>query len=117
MCAAKLLAQFVDEFDRHGREIIDEIERVLDLVSDTGGQLTERGELLRLDQTVLRSPQVLQRLRQLARASFYAFKQPYILDRDCGLVGKRRDQFDLLVGKRPHLVTCQRQNADRSPLA
>ena len=34
--AAKRLPQFVDEFDRDGREIVDEIERVLDLVRDTG---------------------------------------------------------------------------------
>ena len=42
----KGLPQFVNEFDRDPREIIDEIERVLDLVRDAGGQLAKRGELL-----------------------------------------------------------------------
>ena len=31
--------QFIDQFGRDTREIVDEIERVLDLVGDTGGQL------------------------------------------------------------------------------
>ena len=54
--SAKSFPQFVDQFDRDTREIVDEIERVLDLVGDTGGQLTERGQLLGLDQAVLRGP-------------------------------------------------------------
>ena len=117
MRPAQRLPQFVNEFDRDRREIVDEVERIFHLVRDAGSQLTKRCQLLGLNQTVLCSPQVLQRLRQFASASFYAFKQPYILDGDCGLVGKRPNQFDLLVGKRSHLVTCQRQNADRNPLA
>ena len=55
--------QLVDQLARDGREIVDEIERVLDLVRDAGSELTERGELLRLDQPVLRGAQILQRLR------------------------------------------------------
>ena len=54
------ILQFINQFARDRREIIDEIERVLDLVRDTGGELTERGELLRLDQAVLRVAQVFQ---------------------------------------------------------
>ena len=50
---AKRLPQFVNEFDRNRREIVDEIERVLDLVGDTGGELTKRGEFLRLNKAVL----------------------------------------------------------------
>ena len=61
MRASKRLPQFVDEFDRDRREIVDEIERVLDFVRDTGGQLAERGKLLRLDKAILRGPQILQR--------------------------------------------------------
>ena len=45
--ACKRLPQFVDEFDRDRREIVDEIERVLDLVGDAGGELPERGEAAR----------------------------------------------------------------------
>ena len=64
--ASKGLPQFVDEFDRDGGEIVDEIERVLDLVRDAGGQLPERGKLLRLDKAVLGSSQILQRSCQFA---------------------------------------------------
>ena len=39
--SAKGFPQFVDQFGRDTREIVDEIERVLDLVRDPGGQLTE----------------------------------------------------------------------------
>ena len=35
--AAKRFPQFVDEFDTDGREIVDEVERVLDFVRNTGG--------------------------------------------------------------------------------
>ena len=35
--SGKRLPQFVDQLNRDRREIIDEIERVLDLVGDTGG--------------------------------------------------------------------------------
>ena len=61
--SGKRLPQFVNEFDRDRREIVDEIERVLDLVRDAGGELTKRGELLRLHEAVLGGAQVLQRLR------------------------------------------------------
>ena len=88
--SGKRLPQFVNKLDRDGREVVDEIERVLDLVRDAGGQLPERGELLRLHQAVLRGAQLLQRLRQFARAGLDVFKQPHILDRDRGLVGKGR---------------------------
>ena len=64
---------------------------------DPGGQLAERGELLRLDEAVLRGPQVLYRSRQFARAGFDAFEQPYVLNGDHRLVGKSRHQFDLLA--------------------
>jgi len=39
--SGKPLPQFVNELDRNRREIIDEIKWILDLVRDTGGQLTE----------------------------------------------------------------------------
>ena len=89
--SVKRLPQFVDQFGRDSREIVDEIERVLDLVRDAGGELTERGKLLRLHQAILRGAQVLQRLRQLARARFHAFEQPHVLDCDCRLIRERGD--------------------------
>ena len=48
------LLQLVEQFDRQAGEVVDEIERVLDLVGDAGGQLAERGHLLGLDQVGLR---------------------------------------------------------------
>src|SRR5262249_27662164 len=54
------LAQFVDQFSRDSREIVDKVERVLDFVSDTGGELTKRSKLLCLDKAILRGPQILQ---------------------------------------------------------
>ena len=50
-----------DQLARQRREIVDEIERVLDFVRDAGGELAERGELLRLDEAVLRLAQVVER--------------------------------------------------------
>src|SRR5215470_17875723 len=37
--------QFVEQLDREVGEIVDEIERVLDLVGDAGGQLAQRRHL------------------------------------------------------------------------
>ena len=52
------LLQLVEQFDRQPGEVVDEVQRVLDLVGDPGGQLAERGHLLGLDQTGLRRLQV-----------------------------------------------------------
>ncbi len=35
------LLQFVQQFDREAGEVVDEVERVLDLVGDAGGELAE----------------------------------------------------------------------------
>ena len=58
--AVECLAQLVNELNRDAGEIVDEIERVLDLVGDPGGQLAQGGELLGLDQAVLRDTQLLE---------------------------------------------------------
>src|SRR5215468_5003849 len=42
----------------------------------------------------------LARLRQLAALVLDFIEQPYILDRDCRLVGERLDERDLLVSER-----------------
>ena len=49
--------QLIEEFGGDPREIIDEVKRILDLMRDAGGELTERGELLCLDQPILCGPQ------------------------------------------------------------
>ena len=62
------VVQFVDQFRRQRREIVDEIERVLDLMGDAGGELAERSQLLGLHQAVLRGAQIVERQRQLLGA-------------------------------------------------
>ena len=79
---------------------------------DTGGQLPERSELLRLDQAVLRGSQIIKRLRQFAGALLLGLKKPHIFDRDHGLVGEQLDQLDLLLSKWPNVLALQSYNAD-----
>jgi hypothetical protein len=54
------LLQLIEQFDREVREVVDEIERVLDLVGDPGGQLAQGRHLLRMQQARLRRLQVVQ---------------------------------------------------------
>src|SRR5215468_4347338 len=56
---AESFLKFVDQFSRYTREIVDEVERVLDLMGDAGGELAERSQLLCLDKAILSSPQVV----------------------------------------------------------
>ena len=58
--SAQRFPQLIDQFGGDTGEVVDEIERVLDLVGDPGGQLAERSQLLRLDKAILRGAQVLQ---------------------------------------------------------
>ena len=58
---AQDVLQLIDQFGGDPRKIVDEIERVLDLMRDACGQLAERRQLLGLDKAVLSSAQVLQR--------------------------------------------------------
>src|SRR3954471_20634038 len=60
---SKGLLQFIDQVDGNIREIVDEVEWILDLVRDTRCQLAQRGKLLGLDQSVLRSAQLIKRVR------------------------------------------------------
>src|SRR5262245_43148596 len=71
---SKRLPQFINQFNRNAREIIDEIERILDLVRNASGELAERGELLGLNQTILCGAQVRQRFRQFARTGLDALE-------------------------------------------
>ena len=49
----RCLLQFVQQLDREPREIIDEVERVLDLVGNAGGQLAECRHLLGMQEAGL----------------------------------------------------------------
>ena len=89
------LLQLVEQFDREPGEIVDEIERVLDLVGDAGGQLAQRGHLLGLDQPVLGAAQISEcglgggaRAARFFAAGHQFLKEPRILDREHGLPGE-----------------------------
>ena len=84
---------------------------------DAGGELTERGELLRLDEAVLRGAEVLQRLRQFARTGLNAFEQAHVLDCNRGLVSERRCQLNLFIGEWAHFRARQTQHAGWDTLA
>ena len=58
--ARRGILQLVQQFDREAGEVVDEIERVFDLVRDAGGHLAERRHLLRMDQARLRDLQLAQ---------------------------------------------------------
>ena len=111
------IVQFIGQFRRKRREIIDEIERVLDLVGDAGGELTEGGEFLGLHQAVLRGAQFVQRGRQLPGACLYLIEQPYILDRDHRLVGEGLEQLDVFFGKSAGLLARHADYPDRRSVA
>src|SRR5437868_10653594 len=59
--------QLVEKLDREPSEIVDEVERILDLVRNAGGQLPERRLLLRVNEARLRGAQLAQgRFRRVA---------------------------------------------------
>ncbi len=49
--------KIINQFGGYRREIIYEVERILDLMRNPGGQLPERSEFLGLHQAVLRGSQ------------------------------------------------------------
>src|SRR5262249_6305481 len=108
--------QFFNQFDRNRRKIVNEIERILDLVRDPGRKLAERGKFLSLNEPILCCAQFFQRPAQFAGSFFHTFKQANVLDRDRGLVGESGDQFDLLISEGINFVTRQRKDADRDAL-
>ena len=61
---------------------------------DARGELAERGELLGLNQAVLRGPQLLQRLCQFTRTRFNVFEQAGILNREHRLCRERLKQIN-----------------------
>ena len=75
---------------------------------DTGGQLAERGELLRLDQAVLRSPQI----PNSQRTGFNIFEQARVLDRQHRLRRERLDQVDGILREGARRAAADHQQAD-----
>src|SRR5262249_15777363 len=86
---------------QHVGEPDDGIERRAQLVADAGDKL-------RL---------VLARLVELAVLVLNLVEQPHVLNRNRGLVGKRLDKRDLLLGEWAHLRAHQSQDADRRAFA
>src|SRR6202171_5636033 len=60
---------------------------------------------------------VRQCLREVAGLGLNFVEQPDVLDRDHGLVGERRGQIDMPLGKRPNPLTGYQQQTDRDVLA
>jgi len=60
-CRRCCLFQLIQKLDREICKVVDEIERVLDLVGDAGSQLAECCHLLGMQQARLRRLQVAQR--------------------------------------------------------
>ena len=77
---SRSLLQLVEELDRQRREIVDEVQRVLDFMRDPGGQLTKRGQLLGLDQPLLRGFQLIERVCKLTGTGFDILKSRRILN-------------------------------------
>ena len=111
---ADRILQLIDELDRKRGEVVDEVQRVLDLVRDAGGQLAKRGELLGLDQPLLRGSELLQRFRQFPGSRLDILEQAGVLDRDDGLSGKSLEEIDRRVRKRARLLAAHHQRADDS---
>ena len=61
---AEVGLEVLGELDREPGEVVDEVERVLDLVRDAGGELPQRGQLFRLHELVLRLAELGQRRLQ-----------------------------------------------------
>src|SRR5260370_30100157 len=84
-----------------GRVAVDAVEDQLG-VAENGVErraqlVTHIGKKLRL---------VLARLRELPALVLDLAEQPHVLDGDCRLVGKGRDQIDLFVGEWSHSGGC-----------
>jgi hypothetical protein len=73
-CRRRRLLQLVEQLDREVGKIVDEIQEVLDLVGDPGGQLPKSSHLLRVEQARLRHLQIAQsRFGRVARGADLRF--------------------------------------------
>ena len=109
--------EFIGQFGRKCGEIIDEIERVLDLVRDPGGELAERSEFFRLHQAILRGAKVVERGGELPGSLLHLVEQADIADRDHGLVGEGLQQLDMVGRECPRLPAGNADDADRGSIA
>src|SRR5262249_20512181 len=94
------------------REIVDEVEWVLDLVRDPRGKLAERGQLFGLDQTVLGRTKVVERLAEVVSTLAQLAEQTCVLDSNHSLPSKIGQQIDLFVAEQSDLLAIHRDQAD-----
>ena len=99
--------QLVGQLRRYRGKIIDEVERVLDLMRNAGGELAEGSELFGLDQPVLGGAQLVERFCQFLRARLHLIEQAGILDRNDSLVCKCLHQLDLPLSEGARLAATQ----------
>jgi len=94
-----VIPQLVEQLGRQRGEIVDEIQRVLDLVRDAGGELAERRHLLGVDQARLDRLEIPQRRLGHVPGSGDSGDQPgqlVLLALQDGDVGVDRDQAAVL---------------------
>src|SRR5262245_29403793 len=84
---------------------------------NTGSELPEQGELLCLHEAILRCAQFLQGLCQFARTSLNLVEQSRVFDSDYRLVGKSRNELDLLFGECSRGGPAEYDHADRCSFA
>ena len=86
--------QFAQQIHRQSGEVVDEVERVLDLVRDAGRELAERGHLLGLYQPVLGAAQVNQRSLGGGASAASFLEQACVLDGEHRLAGEGLHERD-----------------------
>src|SRR5215203_3163044 len=79
---------------------------------DAGGQLAERGELLSLDQPLLRGSELLERFRQFPGAGFDVLEQARVLDREHRLRGESLQEVDRRFREHSRLFAADYERAD-----
>ena len=83
-------------------------------MSDAGGELAERRQLLGLDQSVLRDTQVVERSGKFFGACLQLVEQPGVFDRNNCLIGKRLEQRQLSRCERAGLGSVDYDRPDGS---
>jgi hypothetical protein len=111
------IAKFIDQLLGECGEIVDEIERVLDLVRYPGGELPKRGELLCLNKAILCGAQLLQRKRKLLGSLLHLFEHADVADGDHGLIGKGLQQGNLFITERMYFGAAEADRPDAFTLA
>src|SRR5215204_4481201 len=79
---------------------------------DAGGQLTERRELLCLNQSILSDSELFKRVRQFARTGSYVLEQTGVLNREHRLRGESLQEGDRRVREQSRLFAADNKGPD-----